>query len=257
MLDDLLDNVGDPADKPAVNQFRVLTSRQLDLTNRNWWVSIRSDGRLWWKSSDGIDVTNSTDLADGGWHSFSLVHNTTSARLSIDGSAVATDTTPGLADTPVAPVYFGCEQGTGRFHRGPLDEMRLSRVARSEGWVWAVHHNIASHASFLSYGSVVNTSPNVPPVLAPVGNQWMNAGTTLILTNTATDTNVPAQALTYSLAQFPLGAGLSPTGGVFTWRAPVAHAGTSNPVTVVVTDDGIPPLSATQSFVITDRKSVV
>lgn len=239
-----------PADKPAVNQFRVLTSRQLDLTNRNWWVSIRSDGRLWWKSSDGIDITNATDLADGGWHSFSLVHDTTNARLSIDGSAVVTDTTPGLADTPVAPLYFGCEQGSARFHRGPLDEMRLSRVARSEAWVWAVHHNIASHASFLSYGTVTNTSPNQAPTLNPVGDRMIDPGVVLLITNTATDLDVPAQSLSFSLTQFPPGAAVNSTSGVFTWRPPVASAMSSNPVTVVVFDSGMPPLSATQSFVI-------
>lgn len=56
-----------PEEKPASADFLTLSGKQAsgDFNNRNWWISMRSDGRLWWRSSPGIDVTNATDLADG------------------------------------------------------------------------------------------------------------------------------------------------------------------------------------------------
>ncbi|HUA37512.1 MAG TPA: hypothetical protein VMA35_03830, partial [Candidatus Sulfopaludibacter sp.] len=95
---------------------------------------------------------------------------------------------------------------------------------------------------------VANTS--TPPTLTPVADQTMNAGQTLLVTNTASDPNVPPQTLTFNLLNGPSGATLTTldaTDAQFSWRAPVNSAGTTNPVTVTVTDNGT-LLSATNSF---------
>jgi hypothetical protein len=158
-----------PADKPAVNNFLTLTAKEAtaSFTNRNWWLSLRSDGRLWWKSSADLDTTNSTDLADASWHHFAAVHDGTAARLYVDGLQAAIDSTPGTADTQNAPVFFGNESGTARYFKGFLDEMRISNVSRSSSWVWAVYQNIASNSVFTSFGAVVS-SPVSPPTFNSV-----------------------------------------------------------------------------------------
>jgi autotransporter-associated beta strand protein len=92
---------------------------------------------------------------------------------------------------------------------------------------------------------------NRPPVLAPVANATITAGQTLLLTNTATDADVPAQTLTFSLAASPTGATINTTNGLITWRPAIAQAPFTNRFTVVVTDSGTPAMSATQSFTVT------
>gem|GEM_PF-2101006 len=182
------------ADKPAVNNYRVLTSRELsaDFNNRNWWLALRSDGRLWWKSSPGIDTTNSTDLADGAWHYFAAVHDGGAARLYVDGVQAAVDATPGTVSTPTAAVFFGNEDGTTRFHKGPLDEMRLSNVARSSNWVWAVYQNIASNSAFASFSSVTG-----PILSAPVFESFaVNNGQATMLIGGAAGYTYTVQAST-------------------------------------------------------------
>ena len=149
-----------PADKPAANDYRTLTSKEIDFNSRNWWIALRSEGKLWWKSTPSIDFTNNTDLANGAWHHFAAVHDGSVARLYVDGLAVASDATPGIADTQSLPVYFGAETST-RYFKGPLDEFRFSNVPRSSNWVWAVYQNIASNSTFTTYG-------NVAAMLAPV-----------------------------------------------------------------------------------------
>jgi glucuronoarabinoxylan endo-1,4-beta-xylanase len=91
---------------------------------------------------------------------------------------------------------------------------------------------------------------NTPPTLSPVADQTINVGQTLLVTNVATDAAVPPNTLTFNLLSSPVGAtltGLNATSALFSWRAPVSQANTSNLVTVAVTDNGT-SLSATNSF---------
>jgi glucuronoarabinoxylan endo-1,4-beta-xylanase len=89
-----------------------------------------------------------------------------------------------------------------------------------------------------------------PPSLYAVPAQIMDAGQTLLVTNSVTDPNVPPQSLTFSLLNSPADGTLTPldaTDAQFSWRAPVGQAGTTNPVTVSVTDTGT-LLSGTNSY---------
>jgi hypothetical protein len=92
---------------------------------------------------------------------------------------------------------------------------------------------------------------NTPPVLAAISNYVINVGVNLSITNSATDTNVPAQTLTFSLPIAPTNATLDANSGILNWRPLVTQANSTNPFAVVVTDNGTPSLSATQNFSVT------
>jgi glucuronoarabinoxylan endo-1,4-beta-xylanase len=96
-----------------------------------------------------------------------------------------------------------------------------------------------------------STTSNSPPVLAPVANSTIGAGVTLLVTNTASDANVPAPTLTFSLLGAPANATLNSSNGVFMWRPLVSQANTTNTITVEVADNNTPVLSATNSFTVT------
>jgi pectin methylesterase-like acyl-CoA thioesterase len=97
--------------------------------------------------------------------------------------------------------------------------------------------------------------PNTAPVFTtpPTGtNMAINVGVNLSVACTAVDSDTPAQTLTYSLLPgAPSGAVVNSGNGQFTWRPPVASAGTSNNIMVVATDNGLPNLSATNNFSVT------
>lgn len=98
--------------------------------------------------------------------------------------------------------------------------------------------------------------PNVAPVLAPIANQIVAEGELLFFTATATDSNVPAQPLTWSLGSgAPTGASIGATNGIFNWRPAELDGGNIFPITVWVMDNGVPPLGSTQSFTITVLKT--
>ncbi len=99
--------------------------------------------------------------------------------------------------------------------------------------------------------SATPTAPaNNPPVLAAIANQSLVAGMTLLVTNSATDPNVPPLPLTYGLLSAPTGASIDPNSGLFSWRPAIAQSPSTQTVAVVVSDNGVPSLSATQSFLV-------
>ena len=101
---------------------------------------------------------------------------------------------------------------------------------------------------------IFTVSINDAPTLSPIANQTINAGVSLVLTNGATDQDGPSKTLTFSLLNAPTNASLTTadgTNGIFTWRPLISQAGTTNLVSVQVTDNGAPNLSATNNFTIT------
>jgi len=88
---------------------------------------------------------------------------------------------------------------------------------------------------------------NSAPVLAPQPVVAVSVGELLRLTNSALDPDIPAQTLTFSLGQISAtNALIDETNGVFRWVPSVEHASTTNYFEVIVTDNGLPSLSATQ-----------
>ena len=102
----------------------------------------------------------------------------------------------------------------------------------------------------MSIVTFVGTGSNTPPVFSTVARQTTSAGLVLTVTNTATDTNLPSSTLTYSLLAGPTNAALNGQTAVFSWRPSVAQANSSNNVTIAVTDNGLPPLDATNTFTV-------
>ena len=92
---------------------------------------------------------------------------------------------------------------------------------------------------------------NQAPTLTTIGNQAVNEGALLTFTATATDGDVPANTLTYTLqGTIPAGASINPTTGVFTWTPTAAQIGPHS-LTVRVTDNGTPALSAEETITVT------
>src|SRR5208337_1804913 len=99
--------------------------------------------------------------------------------------------------------------------------------------------------SFTVVVGAVHNAPSLPSQ----SNRTISGLVTLVVTNTATVTDIPALALSYRLAVAPAGATIS-SSGIITWTPSPSQAPSTNVFTTVVTDSGTPPLSATNSFVV-------
>jgi glucuronoarabinoxylan endo-1,4-beta-xylanase len=135
-------------------------------------------------------------------------------------------------------------------------------VANVTPWITSATLSLASQASVTITNSaftyqlpalsvvtfVGQALSNTPPVLASVSNLTITAGANVTITNVASDLDVPAQTLTFSLLAGPTNSVFNSSNGIFAWRPFMVQADTTNLVTVKVTDNGAPNLSATSSF---------
>jgi len=98
---------------------------------------------------------------------------------------------------------------------------------------------------------VIVLESNSPPTLTFIADRFIHAGSTLAFGASATDTDLPANLLTFSLDPgAPGGATINPTNGLLTWPTTSADANTTNAITVRVTDNGTPAMSEGQTFVV-------
>jgi hypothetical protein len=99
--------------------------------------------------------------------------------------------------------------------------------------------------------TVIVLESNSPPSLSPIADRTIHAGSTLVISNTATDADLPPNTLNFALNVGAPAGGSIDDKGVFMWPTSEADANTANPITVRVTDDGTPPLADAKSFNVT------
>ncbi|GDY21177.1 hypothetical protein LBMAG56_25230 [Verrucomicrobiota bacterium] len=104
-------------------------------------------------------------------------------------------------------------------------------------------------SNVLSLTITVNPAPNTMPVLPVQSNRTIAELTQLVVTNTATDADLPANVLTYVFLTNPPNATIDAT-GVIRWTPTEAQGPSTNVFTTKVTDNGSPNLSATNTFMV-------
>jgi hypothetical protein len=100
-----------------------------------------------------------------------------------------------------------------------------------------------------TYEAQTFISDNHPPTLQSLADQTAMVGTRLVVTNAASDPD-PGNQFAFSLVDAPAGASIDPATGKIWWNPTPWQGGTTNLFTVMVTDNGLPPLSASQSFLV-------
>ena len=88
-----------------------------------------------------------------------------------------------------------------------------------------------------------------PPELIVPDTQTIYAGQTLTVTNSATNSFLSNATYTFKLLSPPSNASIT-RNGVLTWTTTTAQPPGTNTITVKVTDNSTPPLTATNSFVV-------
>ncbi len=97
--------------------------------------------------------------------------------------------------------------------------------------------------------TIIVNEVNRPPVLNTISNQTGFWGNIFGFTATASDPDIPANALTFSLIGAPAGAAIDANSGAFSWT-PLSSQISSHTFTVRVTDDGSPNLFDEQTVTI-------
>ena len=183
-------------------------------------------------------IISTNAINDGNWHHLAAVWDSFTGlmQLYVDGGLQAAKVGPtGTRTAPPSLRLGGIQAGySGGSLIGTIDDVQLfGRTLNATEVIGSMNH---------------------APTLAPIAPATILAGSTLLITNTATDVTVPAQSLTWSLLSAPDGTSIhtiSPLNGVFSWRPAMAQSPSTNVFSVVVTDNGTPQLSATQQQFVT------
>ena len=96
--------------------------------------------------------------------------------------------------------------------------------------------------------NVTVTEVNTKPTLAAIPDLSIMAGTPIGVTAVATDTDLPAQTITYSLDAAPAGATINPTSGALAWTPAAGFGGQQFSFTVRATESGTAALFDTKTF---------
>jgi hypothetical protein len=178
-----------------------------------------------------------------GWHHLVYTYDgNVTAKIYVDGQQWFTHTLSGPLATPQnEPIHIGCQNGNGQLFSGYINSVR----------VWGGAMTASQVTSNYLFGPW--TLPPQPKAIyfAPIPNITVNPGSTVNVTNLALDPNLPPLPLSFGILSAPNGAVINATNGLLTWTPGAAQANTSNLVTLLVTNNGSPGLSATQSFIIT------
>ncbi len=92
---------------------------------------------------------------------------------------------------------------------------------------------------------------NLAPELTAIGNQTIDEQLPLSFSASASDSDLPANTLAYSLINAPSGATIDSSSGAFNWTPGEAQGPGSYTFTVKVTDNGTPQLSDEEEITIT------
>jgi hypothetical protein len=108
--------------------------------------------------------------------------------------------------------------------------------------------------------TVTVAEDNKAPTLGAIGNRSATESVPLTFTATATDADLPAQTLTFSLVGAPQGASINASTGAFTWTPSETQGGQAFTFAVRVTDNGDPARSGEETITVTvaeDNKAPV
>jgi outer membrane protein assembly factor BamB len=239
--------------------------------------AIRPDGTTNWVFQTGANVNSSAAIGRDGTIYFGSDDQRLYAMRS-DGTEKWRYTAPAAIRSSPAiagdgTIYFGAEDGlvyaidsnggfmwsfsTGDyvFASPAIGTNGAIHVASADGYVYALSGTVGLAVSDwpmfrhdVSHTARQVLIGNLRPSISPIANRIIYMGETLSFNVLASDPDVPPDTLTYELAAGPAGASIDSVSGLFAWTPTSSAIGSTNLITVTVTDDGSPNLSSSASF---------
>jgi hypothetical protein len=178
----------------------------------------------------------------------SITTQATNRTASVGGN---TTFTVGLSGT--APFVYQWYKDSAAVTGETNSSYTISSIVASNAGAYSVLvvNSVGAATSSNATLTVNAGATNTAPTLNAVSDRTITPGTSLLITNVATDSDTPAQTLTFLLLAAPTNVTINSSSGLLSWRPFIVQANSTNAFSVSVTDSGSPALSATNSFSVT------
>ena len=214
----------------------------------NWNITVRVTDQLGGQDFETIKVSvlstgNSAPVLGA------IGNKTVNEGSALTFTATATDPDAGQTATfsldAGAPAGASINSSTGAFAWTPSEAQGPGTYPIT---VRVIDNGSPSSNDFETIAVTVK-EVNVAPVLAAISTQTINELSSLNVSASATDADVPANSITYSLETgAPAGMTINSSSGAITWTTTEADGPGTYPVTVRATDNGSPALFARTTF---------
>ena len=155
------------------------------------------------------------------------------------------------SDLPAQKLVFGLTSGPKGMTVSEQGQLVWTPTIDQGGTTNTVEVSVNDGVAKASTSFVVVVPPsNTPPTLADVQLRRVSETGSLTFLLAASDNDQPAQKLTFALISGPDGLSVNLNTGQVLFRPTEAQGPSTNRVVVRVTDNGIPALSATNSFTV-------
>jgi len=155
------------------------------------------------------------------------------------------------SDLPAQKLVFGLSSGPKGLTVTDQGGVSWTPAADQGGSTNRVEVFVTDGVAKVTTSFVVVVRPsNTPPVIADVPLRRVAEGSSMSFTLGASDSDQPAQKLTFALVSAPEGMTLNPNSGLLQFRPTEAQGPSTNRIVVRVTDNGVPALSATNAFTV-------
>ena len=202
----------------ATNSFTIVVNE----INTAPVLPVQTDQDL--KGLQTLILTNTATDSDIPVNTLSYAFLTAPAGSAIDTNGVIT-WTPSVAQVPGAYLF---------------------KTVVTDYNPWAVNNQ---HLSATNTFAVVVEAIHNGPALVAQANVTIAELTTLTVTNTASDGDVPFLGLNYGLLTAPAGASID-TNGIITWTPSEAQGPSTNTFVTLAYDNGSPALSSVNTFTV-------
>ena len=146
-----------------------------------------SDGTLYWdfgNYSGGGRISTSYSSYVGSWTHVVLEYNAanTTHYIYLNGSLAASNVNSSAPQNTQTGIDIGAWPSSSYYHRGSIDEFRVSTIARSADWIATEYQNQSSPSTFYSVGSAAQGTMSVSitqltPSTANLGDSVLIQGT--------------------------------------------------------------------------------
>ena len=228
-------------DQPYSGSYQDIVSKHSGGGNVQALIRTGPDGKYYcqWDVGSQFISTSSAPPSGGKYDLLVLSYDGAFARFWVNTNQTAAVAATGDIVSNSLPYTLGAKANdrNSEKYRGCLDDFRIYSRALSRDEIILLYK---------SHGMLNHT-----PVLSVINGQIVNEGQLLSFAANASDSDLPAQELTFTLdAGAPLGAGIT-ADGLFTWTPTEAQGPGTNQVTIRVSD-GVASASQTMVIVVNE-----